>query len=133
MSTDTQPNWASELGHFTGSQEFFTTLLGRNSFLYTEGVKFVAEKAGAFWLIDLIASHRIGRQRHGDFLTVRVQKWGGGARIKLGDGNGKERTLQQISYTDWPFDDLPEDFKFFLCWNGRSSRNAWTMMLPSEY
>ena len=43
-----------ELRQFTGSTEFYRHFTG--SIIYTEGVKFLAERARLYWLIDLIAS-----------------------------------------------------------------------------
>jgi uncharacterized protein DUF6876 len=44
----------AELRQFTGSTEFFRHFT--NAIIYTEGVKFLAEHARLYWLIDLIAS-----------------------------------------------------------------------------
>ena len=44
----------AELRQFTGSTEFYRHFTG--IMIYTEGVKFVAERARLYWLIDLIAS-----------------------------------------------------------------------------
>jgi hypothetical protein len=43
------------LGHFTGCDELYRHALCRNV-LYTEGVQYVAESAGAYWLIDKVAT-----------------------------------------------------------------------------
>jgi hypothetical protein len=42
------------LAQFTGSQNFYRHSLVREV-LYTEGVEYVAETAGAYWLLDEIA------------------------------------------------------------------------------
>jgi len=44
----------AELRQFTGSTEFYRHFT--NAIVYTEGVKFLAERARVYWLIDLIAS-----------------------------------------------------------------------------
>lgn len=44
----------TDLKHFTGSQEWFRHPLNR-SVLFTEGAKYVADQAGAYWLLDEIA------------------------------------------------------------------------------
>ena len=44
----------AELRQFTGSTEFYRHFT--NAIIYTEGVKFLAERARVYWLIDLIAS-----------------------------------------------------------------------------
>lgn len=51
----TDNNLELDLAQFTGSEQFYKHWLGLQ---YTDGVKFLAEKAKAFWLIDAIASHQ---------------------------------------------------------------------------
>src|ERR1700722_17043539 len=45
-----------DLDMFTGSDEFFRHWTGR--LVYTQGVKYMAEQGGAYWLIDAIASYQ---------------------------------------------------------------------------
>jgi len=47
----------AELNQFTGSTEFYPHWLP--GFRYTEGVRFLAERACCYWLIDLIASLQV--------------------------------------------------------------------------
>src|SRR5258706_3106470 len=47
----------AQLNQFTGSNEFYRHWL--KSFRYTEGVRFLAEHARCYWLIDLIASLQV--------------------------------------------------------------------------
>src|ERR1039458_7739091 len=60
MSAATKPT-ADELEqclrYFTGTEEYHRHWMRRITF--TDGVKFLAEQAGAYWLIDLIASWQI--------------------------------------------------------------------------
>lgn len=44
----------ADLRQFTGSENFYRHALVR-SILYTDGVQYVAETGGAYWLIDAIA------------------------------------------------------------------------------
>jgi hypothetical protein len=50
------PVTEAELAQFTGSTICYADWT--NTLRYTEGVRFLAEHARAFWLIDLIASHQ---------------------------------------------------------------------------
>src|SRR4051812_41662255 len=43
----------AELAQFTGTTQYFKNWLG---LLFTEGVKHLADQAGAYWLVDAIAS-----------------------------------------------------------------------------
>src|ERR1700682_99049 len=49
-----QETLRAKLRQFTGSTEFYRHFT--NSLIYTEGVRFLAEEARLYWLIDLIAS-----------------------------------------------------------------------------
>ena len=51
----------SDLAQFTGSENYYRHSLNRK-FMHTDGVNYLAEKAGAFWLVDLIASHQLSRK-----------------------------------------------------------------------
>lgn len=46
----------TDLARFKGSESFYPQGLSR--LVYTEGVKYLADNAGAYWLIDLIASYQ---------------------------------------------------------------------------
>lgn len=50
-----------DLSPFTGTEHWYKHWLG--GLLYTDGVKYVADQAGAYWLIDAIASYQGGRGR----------------------------------------------------------------------
>ena len=59
---------ANMLAQFTGSERFYRHALVRNV-IFTEGVKYVADTAGAHWLIDEIALAQkyAPKLRHEDF------------------------------------------------------------------
>jgi hypothetical protein len=46
----------AKLANFTGSEEFYRHPL--QAFVYTEGVRFLADHARLYWLLDVIASHQ---------------------------------------------------------------------------
>ena len=74
----------ADLAQFCGTDNWWKHWTGRIT--YTDGVKFLAEKAGAFWLIDLVASHQTARLRQEEFqiwtLTVdRRQNADGGRHL----------------------------------------------------
>lgn len=43
----------SDLEQFTGTQQWYRHPIVKNT-LYTDGIKYLAERAGAYWLIDEI-------------------------------------------------------------------------------
>lgn len=82
---------------------------------YSEGVKFVADTAGAYWLIDAIVSHqtaRVIRECDGfQVWTLRKNKTGNGARLICTDGGkdgepARQIVCQRIEYTDFPLSEI---------------------------
>jgi hypothetical protein len=49
------------LQHFCGSEQYYKHWLG---LCYTDGIKYLAENAQCFWLIDAIASHQPTAQKN---------------------------------------------------------------------
>ena len=80
------------LAQFTGSQNFYRHSLVREV-LYTEGVEYVAETAGAYWLLDEIAlaQRYIISVKREDFQVwdLKVDTAQAGV-LTCGDGNGLE-------------------------------------------
>lgn len=109
------------LAMHTGSARWFRHWTRR--LVYTEGVQYLAEKASAYWLIDLVASwcpHP--RLRDEEFvvwkLTVRPDRT---ATAIADDGNGRKLARQDIPWTDFPLDEV----SLYLTDN--------TLLLPGEY
>lgn len=96
---------------------------------YTQGVQGLAELAGAYWLIDAIASHQAApalrqNQRMREFqlwtLTVNADK---SAMLTCReDTNDPPAVMQRIEYTDFP---LPEGIKLYV--------ESGILLLPSEH
>ncbi len=112
---------AADLTQFSRSEEWFRHFTG---LLYTEGVHYLADKGGAFWLIDAIASYQHTARRNQRLcefqiwvLTVKDTE---AELVCYDDLPGKALIRQHIEYTDFP---LPE-IKLYVE-NG-------TLMLPSE-
>lgn len=78
--------------------------------VYSEGVKFVADQAGAHWLIDAIFSHQSAKVKAAcagfQHWTLTRNKTGSGAVLTCTDGGrgGKPKIVvkQNIEYTDFP-------------------------------
>lgn len=111
------------LGRFHGSEEVF--LIHRNpKVLVTEGVKFLAEKAECYWLIDIVYScqfnQKVKKEPFQTYeLTVDIET--GKADIFVHDGNNNSLYEQHIPITTFP---LPKQTLYF--------QND-VLMLPSEY
>lgn len=113
----------ADLTQFCGTDNWWRHWTDRIT--YTDGVKFLAEKAGAFWVIDLVASHQTARLRQEEFqiwnLTVDREKTPMAVATCQADTDAPVLVRQEIDHTDFP---LPS-IKLWLV-NG-------TLMLPSEY
>lgn len=112
-----------ELGHFTGTEYHYRI---RPNLLGTDGVKYLAEQAGCFWLLDLYWSHLLGIDHIANSFTVlkmTVQK--SAAYVVIEDGNGNVLAQQFVEYTDFP---LASITLYGCC-----SERDWVLMLTSEY
>lgn len=114
----------SELSNFTGTEGYTRwSVLFRNCVL-TDGAFYLANKAGAFWFMDIIGSILAKIIPH-EFAVCKIERDGkGGATFTADDGNGKIFYRQQIKYTDAQF-----DYKVFAQWGN----GMLVVMLPSEY
>jgi hypothetical protein len=111
----------AELNYFTGDLERYRHWT--RSLIYTPGIQHLAERAGAYWLIDLISSWQMTPAvAHEDFqiwkLVVRTDR--AATATATGDGQ-KALASQDIPFTDFPLEEI----------------TVWlidgTLMLPSEY
>ena len=112
----------TELRYFTGSETFYRNPLFP-LYLYTEGIKHLAEEAGAYWLLDHIFAH----QNSALLKEQRFQTWklwvteDHKAQITVTDGNDRELEFFRIEFTDFPL-------KSITLWLVDQ-----TLLLPSEY
>ena len=110
------------LSSFTGTSRYYPF---SRRHLLTDGTKYLADTAGAYWLMDAAASHldEIGTQDW--FVLIRLVVQNRSAVMVYEDGNGHEHARQEIEYTDFPLSHI----QLFACWNG----SHWVIVLPSEY
>ncbi len=107
----------TELEQFTGTTQYFSHWTKKLK--YTDGIFFVAEAAGAFWLIDLIASYQ---HLDEEFQVWTLHKEGEFYYVECTDGNDSVLVRQDLDFTDFPEEIVP--FKAYLENN--------VLMLPSE-
>lgn len=114
----------ADLAHFTGSETFYRHSLMR-SVTYTEGVQFLAEKAGAYWLVDKVATLQLEPEvRREEFQVWKLwldRSDNSKATLVCEDGNDKVVYRETIDFTDFPLDEIT---LYFV-------NNV--IMLPSEY
>ena len=119
---------AAQLAQFTGSATFTRHGLVR-SVLMTEGVAFLADQAGAHWLLDAISSYQHeARARAEPFQawSLVVDAATRSAVLAMTDGNSARQIItQQIDWTDFPLAEIE-------LW-AIAEGDHRVIMLPSEY
>src|SRR5581483_7257555 len=113
---------AEDLVGFRGTENYWQHWTKR--LVYTDGVRYVAQRGGAYWLIDAVASHQadpIARQEPFQ-VWVLSRLTGNAAALEMNDGNTERAIIrQEIEFTDFPLDSLT----LYL--------TDGVLMLPGEY
>ena len=112
----------TELKNFTGSEQVFYNPLFRK-FRYTEGVKYLAQEANCYWLLDYIFSNQHSKtlqQTPFQVWSLKVAK-DNTATITVEDGNKNQVKSFKLEFTDFPLEQI--DLWFI----------EGTLILPSEY
>lgn len=110
-----------EIGTYTGSSHFFRHPMFPN-YLYTEGVKFMADTLEAYWLID----HVMALQLEAPLRNYRFQVWeiqvraDTSATITATNRAGRVIKTTEFELTDFPL------ASFTLWWNQQ------LLLLPRE-
>lgn len=124
-----------ELRQFTGDLERWRHSLYRK-LTYTPGVQHLAERAGAYWLIDAIASwlpsprFRAAAQRDPHIGSIHFWKLAVGddrsaILTAIADAGEEAFIRQDIEYTDFPLTEID----LYCAFDGEH----WRLMLSSEY
>lgn len=124
MTQSPQPLTEADLAQFTGTSTYYQHSLGVH---YTDGVYYLAEHGGAYWLIDAIASWQIDPRVNQDPMLRQIQFW----KLTVNDDQsallvcerdeGDVMVSQEIPFTDFPLKEVRLYFQ-----NG-------VLLLPSEY
>lgn len=125
----------AELAQFTGDLQRWRHSLFRR-LIYTPGVRYLAERAGAYWLIDAIASWLGSREfveaaskddriDSISFWTLTVNGDRTAVLAARADSDEPEFIRQEIPFTDFPLREIN-------IWCGRDD-DRWVLFLPSEY
>lgn len=113
---------AQTLPQFTGTERYYRLYPG---VLLTDGAKYLADEAEAYWLLDVIWSHLPSVQEDEWFVCARLERQREGAHFTLGDGNGGVYAQQAIAYTDFPLNEIT----LYVA----KQDGLWIVLLPSEY
>jgi hypothetical protein len=119
-------NMPLDLSPYHNGDDYYRHWTGR--LIYTAGVKALADQAGAYWLIDAIASYQTHRRVVGNPRLREFQLWelaaneDGTAFLTLCEDTGCPPVIQQnIEYTDFPRPGI----KLFV--------ESGTLLLPQEH
>jgi hypothetical protein len=131
ISTDLATQLESELAGFIGTESYTNLRYPglRKRFLLTDGAKYLAEKAKAYWLMDAIASHQTSKQvaiEEFQFWKLDVNEKHA-AVLTCTDGNKKQLVRQEIPSTDFPLKTITLYAALDECLGGL------VVMLTSEY
>lgn len=111
------------MAQFNGSETFYRYGLA-GDVLFTEGVKYVVDTAGGYWLLDIICITNIyePKIRGEEFQLWTLSVWENSTGyVTCDDGNGNVVYEQALNLTDFPSPGI----KLYFC-NG-------TILLPNEY
>lgn len=133
--SNTSPLKSEELKQFTGDLERYRHPLSP-SVIYTPGVRYLAERGNAYWLLDAIVSHLMSeavkqaiaddqRLQYLQFWQLKVKKDRSAVLTARADSGVKPFVRQVIPYTDFPLEHVD-------VWVGYEP-NHWTLYLPSEH
>jgi hypothetical protein len=99
----------SELRNFCGTETWFRHSLFRK-YLYTEGVQFLAEQAGCYWLLDKIFACQscVAKLAEQEFIVWKLilDEEGKGAKLICTDGNYESLYSENILSTDFPLKEI---------------------------
>ena len=121
--TTTKTFSRAALRQFTGTEQWYRHGLVRNV-LFTDGAKYVADSAGAYWLLDEIAFAQKGEPA---IAAEAFQFWklavkpNQTATLTCEDGDGHAVFSKEIEFTDFP----AEGVELYFTDN--------TILVPSEY
>ena len=107
------------LRQFSGTEHWYKMPFSKAT--YTDGVKYFAETAGAYWFLDIVATELAPMQRKEEFIHIILSVANNEALIRAGDGNENNFWSRKISFTDCP----EGDWHFYLTNN--------VLLLPGEY
>lgn len=118
------------LAQFSGSEHYYQHL---HPLLLTDGSKFLADEAGCYWLMDIVALRMCPALAGKDsFFVVDVERRGRGVTLTAHDGGLGEAEPRVYYREDITLSDFPlEHYAFYVAFEPSVSR--WVAMLTSEY
>ena len=110
-----------DLSNFYGTEKYHKTFLFNPKLKHTDGVQYFAEQAGAFWLLDIIATEVYPLTKQNPFMVITMTVSNKEAKLVVDDGDDNWIYQRRIDFTDCP----DGEYRFYLIGD--------FLMLPSEY
>lgn len=107
------------LGRFTGTENIYRVPIG--NFLYTDGVRYMAEQCNAYWLLTDSGIRCMAMIERSSLIRISITCGDNAATVEYTDGNGLMLHEHRYASTDFPLQALT------LFFSGN------TLLLPSEY
>lgn len=131
MSNPKSPEELSAgLAQFSGTESYYRYWLGIS--LLTDGVKYLADEARCYWLLDAIGSYQAELAKHPDERLQDIQFWllkvspnKSAVLTCVADSGEAPVVTQQIETTDFPLAEVQ-------IWVAREGERR-IALLPSEY
>ena len=116
-----------DLDQFTGTDQWYRHAINL-SVTFTDGVSYFAETAGAFWLLDIIATElpKLARE-HGIVFITATARDGKADLVAVRDDGEPPLWKRHIDFTDLP------DGAWRLWFADGGPDGTLVIMLPSEY
>lgn len=108
------------LSNYYGTQNYYKHPFSA-TMTYTDGVRAFAELAGAYWLLDIMATEVAPLLKTEDFLSIELIVANSKGKLFVDDGNSAILFSKTIEYTNCP----TGSWNFFMTND--------VLMLPSEY
>lgn len=87
------------LSQFTGTENWYKHPFSKVT--YTDGVKYFADQAGAYWFIDIAVCLPMEFPKE-EFFSVSLESSDGKAKLVVDDGNENILMTKDIEFTDCP-------------------------------
>ena len=116
---ETQRNLNNEFKQCTGTEAYYNGFA--NMIKFTDGIKIMADKFQAYWLIDVVGSYQY-KVKGIPFQIWTIKSTGTKAVVEMIEDTGKPVLVKQKI----PFTDFPEGILKMYCIDG-------ILLLPSEY
>ena len=114
----------ANLPNFYGTENYYRLSPVFPNFVLTDGARYLADAAGAWWLMDAVASH-LGSYKNEGFVVAKLFQFDEGWNLQLEDGNDNTLAEQYIEYSDFPLDEIT----LYVEFDGTNH----VILLPSEH